>query len=490
VIPILGAVPDGAIVLVSGLGSNPQCSVSVGVGTLAGSTIMLLTIPYALSIILGSRDKDPETGRAAAYPNSSKPKYENGFTLFQTCITIFSNIPFGAKVMMVSSLTYFIVSIPAAVYKTSSASRQQQIEHVPALVGMIVCFTALVLYCVYQVKNSHAAMEQEMKQHKLKFNQWRHTIGTKFGKTDTAIRTVFDKFDKDKNGKIDRNELFDGFKSLGLDCTRQQILEIMKEMNTDHDNQSLTFDEFATAIKKWSQVLLSDRKTQIRLSQIDDNKEMELQTTKRSVPSNNYTYNLNDDEKNEHEQLLAEMWKEMEEEEEDEEDEMMLELSDRQVLGRALLQLVIGTILVTIFSDPMVSVIENFSITIHVNAFFVSFILTPICSNASEIYSALMFAKKKSTEGVSLSLSALYGAACMNDTFVLGIFCALVYFKELEWTFLVETLVILLTIFVVGIIGIHETIHNWQALLAASMFPLSLLLVATLESKLDDSQNC
>ena len=52
-IPILGAVPDGAIVLVSGLGSDAQCEVSTGVGTLAGSTIMLLTIPWALSLFLG-----------------------------------------------------------------------------------------------------------------------------------------------------------------------------------------------------------------------------------------------------------------------------------------------------------------------------------------------------------------------------------------------------------------------------------------------------
>lgn len=51
VIPILGAVPDAAIILVSGLGNKAevQQQISVGVGTLAGSTIMLLTIPWAVS---------------------------------------------------------------------------------------------------------------------------------------------------------------------------------------------------------------------------------------------------------------------------------------------------------------------------------------------------------------------------------------------------------------------------------------------------------
>lgn len=46
VLPILGAVPDGAIVLFSGMGDDAQEELSVGVGALAGSTIMLLTIPW------------------------------------------------------------------------------------------------------------------------------------------------------------------------------------------------------------------------------------------------------------------------------------------------------------------------------------------------------------------------------------------------------------------------------------------------------------
>ena len=94
-IPILGAVPDGAIVLVSGLGSDAQCQLSVGVGTLAGSTIMLLTIPWALSVFLGYRDRDPETGEAASYPGTTKPKREQPFSLTNSVVTTFSNTPFG-----------------------------------------------------------------------------------------------------------------------------------------------------------------------------------------------------------------------------------------------------------------------------------------------------------------------------------------------------------------------------------------------------------
>lgn len=87
--------------------------------------------------------------------------------------------------------------------------------------------------------------------------------------------------------------------------------------------------------------------------------------------------------------------------------------------------------------------------------FYVSFVITPICSNASELVSSLMFAAKKTKINSSLTFSQvhcpcvyamnkgnvvfsywqLYGAATMNNTLGLGIFAALVYFRDLEWQY-------------------------------------------------------
>ena len=58
-LPILGAVPDAAVIIASGLGASKedaQEQVSVGMGTLAGSTVMLLTIAWGGSLILGRCD--------------------------------------------------------------------------------------------------------------------------------------------------------------------------------------------------------------------------------------------------------------------------------------------------------------------------------------------------------------------------------------------------------------------------------------------------
>merc|ERR1719253_678059 len=53
VLPTLGAVPDGMMILFSGLGEDAQNEVAVGVGALAGSTVMLLTVTWFIAVFGG-----------------------------------------------------------------------------------------------------------------------------------------------------------------------------------------------------------------------------------------------------------------------------------------------------------------------------------------------------------------------------------------------------------------------------------------------------
>jgi hypothetical protein len=77
-ITVLASVPDGAIMLFCGLGPLEQAqeTLAVGVGTLAGSTIMLLTIPFAFSIFNGRVDLDDANN--GGMPNyRGQPKLTN-----------------------------------------------------------------------------------------------------------------------------------------------------------------------------------------------------------------------------------------------------------------------------------------------------------------------------------------------------------------------------------------------------------------------------
>jgi len=66
-------------------------------------------------------------------------------------------------------------------------------------------------------------------------------------------------------------------------------------------------------------------------------------------------------------------------------------------LSKAIGLMIFGTAIVAIFSDPMVDVISDFALKIKINPFYVSFLITPFCSNASELISSLIFAAKKET---------------------------------------------------------------------------------------------
>merc|ERR1712166_830232 len=105
-------------------------------------------------------------------------------------------------------------------------------------------------------------------------------------------------------------------------------------------------------------------------------------------------------------------------------------------------QMGLGTLIVLSFSDPMVDVLAAMGKDMGISPFYVSFLLAPIASNASELTAAFNFASKKTKSSITISLDTLLGAACMNNTFCLGVFLALVYLG-LAWKFTAETITIL-----------------------------------------------
>ena len=116
VLPILGAVPDGAIMLFSGLGPNAQEELTVGIGAIAGSTVMLLTIPWGLSIIMGRVPL-----RSDGTANYKKKGHVSGAS-FLTGYGVMpeTSIRSNALIMVVTSLIYLIIQGPAFAYATDT----------------------------------------------------------------------------------------------------------------------------------------------------------------------------------------------------------------------------------------------------------------------------------------------------------------------------------------------------------------------------------
>merc|ERR1719229_1779601 len=124
------------------------------------------------------------------------------------------------------------------------------------------------------------------------------------------------------------------------------------------------------------------------------------------------------------------------------------------VIFRSMWMMALGTLLVLAFSDPMVDCLSEWGKRLDISPFYISFVLAPFASNASELISAYTYAVKKTERNMTTALSTLIGAACMNNTFVLGIFLAIVYQQQLAWQFTAEVIAMVLIQWVIGICAI------------------------------------
>merc|ERR1712019_152860 len=130
-----------------------------------------------------------------------------------------------------------------------------------------------------------------------------------------------------------------------------------------------------------------------------------------------------------------------------------------------------------------VDVLVVWGTRLGVDNFYVSFVVAPFASNASELLGAYTYAVKKTKASITTSLSTLVGAACMNNTFVLAIFFALIYFKSLAWEFTAETVSIMVVQWIIGFLAIQYPVHNlFMGIIIFACYAGCLALVAGLES--------
>lgn len=160
VLPLLGAVPDGAIMLFSGLGDieTAQETLSVGVGALAGSTIMLLTVPWGLSVFAGRVDIDSHGNPQY----SGKPKLTDGSIVAQissTGVSITDTVSHGAMIMLLTTIPYFLIQVPAFFIHGPSDVLAEG-EKNWALAGLVICLIGFVSYLYMQVKISRAGEDK------------------------------------------------------------------------------------------------------------------------------------------------------------------------------------------------------------------------------------------------------------------------------------------------------------------------------------------
>lgn len=469
VLPILGAVPDGMMVLFSGVGPNAQETVSVGVGALAGSTVMLLTFPWFICILYGGV---PLVDGQADY----KLKGESAGTC-NSGIKYQGSIKKGAAIMLATTVLYLIIQVPASVAEEGGLDTKHQAkhEHKPALWGLIACILAFFGYLVYCFNDAQEDKQLEKIIKGIKKKQvnllgvmgfFQTRIGTgkdqallddeNFKKLKKVVKPLFKSYDMDESGCLSMNELQHLFKDLGFAGNQRMKKEMMAELDPNNDNK-VTFDEFAAYLDTF---IKDPTKLQNAIAQ--SNSHLGIET--KSEPAA--------------------------EEDEDEDVEIPEDLEGMspekqriRIIWRALWMMGVGTGLVLVFSDPMVDALSEWGNRLGISPFYVSFILAPFASNASELLSAYTYAIKKSEKSITTSLSTLIGASCMNNTFVLAIFLALIYLQGLAWQFTAETIAMVLIQWVIGLLAITSKTQTFTTgIIILLCYPGCLFIVWFLEN--------
>jgi len=485
VLPLLGAVPDGAIMLFSGMGDieTAQESLSVGIGALAGSTIMLLTIPWGMSVIAGSvkLESDGDGKKKAVY---TSPKEING-SLTENGVAITEQINQGSLIMMYTSIPFFLIQVPAFFMKDNVAKG----EKYWALLSLIICVSGFVGYLAINVKASQADQEKNrraqvmidlMKKGKISLSGALKDMVASYGTPSqnmrnegyasipvdgggpspkvkdylsVVLKSTFHSYDTNGDGSLQISEIQRFFRDFNENLTDEQTTLLFEKYDTDSSG-SIDFEEFILGVHSF---LIAGE------SSSSGTKESKL--AKATVDT---VLSSCDDE-----------------EEEDVPDEIADLPADEQqaaIKKMAFSMLAFGTALVLMFADPMVDVMQEIAVRINISPFYVSFVLAPLASNASEVIASQYYASKKTTKTITVSLSALLGAACMNNTFCLAIFMGLIYFRGLAWQYTAETISIVLVQFILYCTTKGKTQTKLEGLLIIAIFPLSIALVAGLEA--------
>ncbi|XXG66744.1 hypothetical protein AAC387_Pa06g0257 [Persea americana] len=451
-LPILGHLPDALLILVSGLSGSietAQKQVQIGMGLLAGSTIMLLTLLWGSCVVVGKRSLVNST--------SVDSQHTKRCSLTGSGVTIDAKTRKTARIMAMSVIPFVIVQLPK-VFHISSKSR------ITVLISLILAVAFLISYCLYQVVEPWIQKRRVayVKHKHIMSGFLRHIHKTAMGRlldengklNEPVIEKLFHRLDVNHDGHVSSQELtalIIGIDFSNIDLDEEDAVDkVMDDFDTSGD-RLIDLKEFFNGISRW------------------------LEEAKRSVVQGGSSTNKYDDF---HVKTLEEYYDMA-----DSRDEIAegVETATR-VSIKAGLMLLLGTVIATAFADPLVDSVTNFSNATNIPSFFISFIAMPLATDSSEAFSLIISASGKKQRYTSLTFSEIYGGVTINSLLCLAVFLALVYVRHLTWEFSAEVLVILMVCIVMGLFTSSSTTFPlWTCSIAFLLYALSLVLVYVLD---------
>ncbi|KAG0495898.1 hypothetical protein HPP92_000589 [Vanilla planifolia] len=331
-LPILGALPDALLILVSGLSGTKeeaQNQVLIGMGLLAGSTVFLLTLLWGSCVVVGKCDLSDNSV-------SVDSQDTRGFNLFGSGVSTDLQTSYAARIMAISIVPFVIVQLPK-IFKFSSGQR------LTVLIALIVSVGLVLSYCLYQI------FQPWIQKRRLAYAKHKHVISgilrhaqmqalgrllTDEGEPNKpVIEKLYYKIDLDEDKIISRAELrafIIGVQFEEIDLDKDDAIDkVMAEFDTS-GNDIIEKEEFIEGISRWI-------------------KEAKHTVKDSGSYSKKFVHDFHMKTKEDHDLLL------------DQSDEVVEEIENpTKVYVKAILLLLLGTTIAVVFADPLVDAVDNF----------------------------------------------------------------------------------------------------------------------------------
>ncbi|XP_010478257.1 PREDICTED: uncharacterized protein LOC104757229 [Camelina sativa] len=458
IFPLLVMFPRIALILSTGLmGSREMANSMVGnnVAVTVGYSVFALTVQWGACVVFGlpglSSDQSIGNGEVQSIASGTKSPRRNGIRNNLIKKLVGASVradPKNKKAAGIMLLTLF----PFVLVTFSETFDSKSWDDSIVLITLLFSGSATVLFFVYlyfdkadQVKSlDHARFELMSEVHKHLQNFAPQSLIKDKQLSKESLKSLFEKIDVNKDGKIQVSELKDltvEFGVLGrMKCDIHELATtLLADFDSDKDGE-IDETEFEKGIEKWL------RQYKFTVDSTDSQKEYQAEdeAVLKMVQTNECLFT----------KLLTKR------------------------TFKAVIEVIIGILIVSFLAMPFMMNIELLSVSAGVPSFYVVFAVIPLARNLKNALSAHFCRKKDQARITSDIFSEIYRDVTLNNLLGITIILAIVYLRGLTWDYSTEVLIIVIVGLLIGVPAyVRSTYPFWICVLAFALYFFSLVLI-------------
>ncbi|KAI7747319.1 hypothetical protein M8C21_033950, partial [Ambrosia artemisiifolia] len=438
---LLDSLPDSLILLATGLSCDQEKAqeyVVTGAGLLAGSSVLLLTLLWGTCFLFSRKQFTGQHSSSALLQGWGV--HTDPETSFHATIMFYSLIP-------------FVIILFPSLFGISYTTQEHKIVLLVSLSAAVICLISYFYYQYYDADEriwkrrlAYAEVEQKIEMHvpfyevqALMLDREKHLM-TKQKEMEKELNSTEDKKESTmSNGKFyemfekwldeTRNLMDDPYSMDKKGTEYNQVVELLLEdkdrwldlmtlmmnrafgenlqtedgkpdesaidrffdhINTDND-EYITQDELKAY---YQEILVDDEIAEIIIRHLDndgdgkiDKKEFRSGVGKWLASCKKRSQDSNGANDNYHRTEAKAKTKEK---------------------FKAIILLIVGILMITVLAEPLVESVRQFSESVNIMPFYVSFILVPLATNARTAIAAIRAARQKRHHTTSFTFSEIY----------------------------------------------------------------------------------